>query len=393
MVRPFLASVVVLVFVASSIAVIQQQLHQSPASPSSRTSLRVTRRLQQENEQVLDAEALVLKELTNSLCGEDAEGASKHPPLVYDKCDPNGVLNVIPLMGGLTNALKFVLLGSIMSYEEGRCFYVDEEKADLNPVRNGTREGFIQKYMEPIGLPKDHPYVIKAFAEGRVQVRSWPDYWLDEGTRRVYGKKYDIPMLGYADIEGHQLKRAFIRRMWRPLPQYREATCNSLKKHDLGDEFIAFSVRRGDKSLEKFAYTSLSKYIDSAQNQMSLRFSGKAAPKIFVATDDCTVMPSFREMRPSWHFLSECDKDEQQTQEDTAGFALADVKNWGDNEQDAHFRKFFVEMYAMATSKILIGITYTNVSWWVFFLRPFRHSFILLDKKEGTSDLDILSKW
>jgi hypothetical protein len=102
-------------------------------------------------------------------------------------------------------------------------------------------------------------------------------------------------------------------------------------------------------------------------------------------------MASFREMRPSWRFVSECDAE--QKSQHVAGFALDDVKNWGNDAQNSHFKKFFVEMYAMATSKVLIGVSYTNVSWWVYFLRPFRHSFILLDKAEGTSDLEALSVW
>jgi hypothetical protein len=265
--RPFLITVLSVAFIGS-IAVVQQQWQSSSPSSSLR---RTSRRLDEEQQQVrlvpvqqlkLDAEALVLKELTHSLCDIDED--PKFPPLAYDNCDPNGVLNVIPLMGGMTNALKMVLLGAIMSFEEGRCFYVDEEEAHLNPLKDGQREGFIQKYMQPIGLPKDHPYVVNAFKHGLIHRRTYLDYWISTDKRRIYGNKYDIPKLGYGDIEGHQLKRAFIRRMWRPLPQYKEATCNSLKSHDLGDEFIALSVRRGDKSLEKFAYTSLDKYIDAA---------------------------------------------------------------------------------------------------------------------------------
>jgi hypothetical protein len=289
----------------------------------------------------------------------------------------------------MTNALKMVVLGTIMSFEEGRCFYVDESRSSLNVVKNGTTEGFINKYMETIGLEKDDPFVQQSFKTGKVETRVWNEYWDDLTMRRVYNKMYNLPYLGYENIEGHQLKREIIRRLWRPLPEFREATCQALDQHNLGDEYLAFSVRRGDKSLEKFAFTELKDYIAYAEAQ-AYRFGGQV-PKIFVATDDCTVMKEFRQMRPTWTFVSECDKEEEKQQEQ--GFALADVKTWDEEQQEAHFKKFFVEIYALALAKVFIGVSYTNVSWWVYFMRPFRHSFILLNKPSHAQDHDVLDNW
>ena len=340
-------------------------------------SFRKTRFLNQE-----EWNHTALKTLTNDTCA-----ANYGPPrLVYNNCSDDAILNIIPLFGGMTNALKMVLLGALMSFEEGRCFYVDESTAHLNPMKNGTKDGFIDKYMEPIGLPKDHPYVKKAFLEKRVQVRPWDEYWGPLNLRRVEGSHYEN-ILGYENVEGHELKRAFIRRMWRLLPKYREATCDSLQQYELGDEFMAFSVRRGDKTLEKFAYTRLPAYLASAEDQM--QHFGDKMPNIFVATDDCTVMPHFRELRPDWHFVSECDKDGMHAN----GFAIADIHKWDEDKEDAHFRKFFVEVYALATSKVFIGVGYTNVAWWVLFLRPSSDNFILLDKPEGRTDQSIFTNW
>jgi len=212
--------------------------------------------------------------------------------------------------------------------------------------------------------------------------------------RRVYGRHYTIPKLGYTDLDGHQIKRDMLRRMWRLIPKVRKDTCNSLDQYNLGDEYMSFSVRRGDKTLEKFAYTELSEYITEAENNL-YRYpnymKNLVVPKIFVATDDCTVLPEFRKMRPDWTFLSECDK-EKKSDVDT-GFALSDVHNWGRDEQAAHFGKFFVEIYALTGAKVFIGVAYTNVSWWVYFLRPFRHSFILLDKPKGEKDNVVFDHW
>merc|ERR1711862_1020757 len=104
------------------------------------------------------------------------------------------------------------------------------------------------------------------------------------------GNKYTIPKLGYTEMDGHDIKRDMLRRMWRPLPEVRKATCSSLDGYNLGDEYMAFSVRRGDKTEEKFAYTELSEYITEAENNLyryPSYMNNLVVPKIFVATDDC----------------------------------------------------------------------------------------------------------
>jgi hypothetical protein len=341
---------------------------------------------QEKGNQVVESDFIVtaLTRVANELCATDFD----YPPLNYSDCPPDSILNIIPLVGGMTNALKLILMGALMSHDEGRCFYVDESRARLNPLKNGTKAGFIQKYMEPIGLTRDHPFVQRAYMRRRVrtQVRWWNHYLNNMTLGRTLYKEYpDIPMIGYAS-EAHQLKRVFIRRMWRLLPLYRESTCKSLLDYDLGGvEFMAFSVRRGDKGMEGFVFTPLSEYIEAAEDQKK-EFGG-IVPKIFVATDDCRVMNEFRDLRPDWVFVSECDKDQKQQQSIT-GFVLGEVHQWDKDTEDAHFRKFFVEIYALVISKVYVGVGYTNVAWWIFFLRPFHYNFILLDKPETRTFLE-----
>jgi hypothetical protein len=123
-------------------------------------------------------------------------------------------------------------------------------------------------------------------------------------------------------------------------------------------EYIAFSIRRGDKgTVEKFEFLPMNKYIDEAETVIKERFGG-IAPPIFVATDDCTVLATLRKVRPTWTFISECDSHAT-----AEGFALQDMQKWTKKDYDDHFGKFFVELYAMANSKVFIGISYTNVSW------------------------------
>lgn len=307
-------------------------------------------------------------------------------PLPYEKCAPDSTLNVIKLHGGMTNALRSVLLAAIMSFEEGRCFYVDEEQSHLNV--GGT--GFLNKYFEPIGLQKDHPFVLKAYAEQRLQVRDWLDFWNTLEQRKAFSTHVNIPSLDYHGMEGHYLKRIMMRRLWRPLPQVRDSTCRALENHGLSKTFMAFSVRRGDKTIEKFSFTQLSDYIYKADEVIGSRYGGNAPP-IFVATDDCTVMPTFRDMRPDWRFESECPEDQQH--ENARGFVINDMYNWSSDQTSQHFRKFFVELFALATSDVYIGVAYTNVAWWAFFMRPKRGDFHLLDKSEKLDDAGLFNNW
>jgi len=337
----------------------------------------------------------ILTKLHDDMCSEWWNA----PPLPYENCDPNAPVNSIALFGGLTNALKLVLLSAVGSWEENRCFIVDESESHLNPPdKNGVRHGFIHKYMEPIGLQLDHPLVVKAREENRIEKRDWSEFWTAMSARRAYGQVSKLPNLGFGEIEGHDLKRNLIRRMWRPHQKYRQSSCSAMEDtHGLkAGEYIAFSVRRGDKSEEKFAFTELKHYIDEVQKHLH-RFDSfvtdHIVPKIFVATDDCSVMSEFREMRPNWTFVSECDVEDNSKAAAQNGFALRDFKDWGAVAEDAHFTKFFTEIYALTMSKVFIGVGYTNVAWWVYFLRPFRHSFILLDKPKGQPDERVFNFW
>jgi len=320
------------------------------------------------------------------------------PPLPYDICKDKSKVNSVPLYGGLTNSLKMVLLGTILSFEEDRCFYVDESASELihrdgddNNSNNNNNDSsasplsFINRYFEPIGLPAGGEVVQAAMRSNNVEARDWKVVWSITRNRRMYGQTYNIDSLHYPNMEGHFLKRTMLRRMWRPLPHIRQTTCAGLADHIAGEEFMTFSVRRGDKaSEENFSFASVQQYIDMAEQAIPSHFGGRV-PTIFVATDDCTAMVEFRTLRPTWRFVSECDK---QTQDAAghAGFALADMKAWSQTDTDAHYAKFFVELYAMATAKYFIGVWYTNVSWWAQFMRdPDRTTFLMLDTP-GTSD-------
>ncbi|KAI2507399.1 hypothetical protein MHU86_7012 [Fragilaria crotonensis] len=305
------------------------------------------------------------KALKFNLPGSAAEWCSPPilPPLPYDTCTDKTVINSLPLYGGLTNSLKMLLLGVILSFEENRCFFVDESQSELLK-REDPRESLdslINRYFEPIGLPYNSNVVQTAKQNQKIDIRDWKVVWEMFRNRRMYGQVDNIASLHYPNIEGHLLKRVMMRRMWRPLPRIREETCAGLANHIQGQEFMTFSVRRGDKaSQENFSFATMQQYIDTAEQVIPGHFGGKV-PIIFVATDDCTAMKEFRDLRPSWRFVSECDREQQAVGH--GGFALADMAKWSQKDTDAHYSKFFIELYAMATAKFFIGVWYTNVSW------------------------------
>ena len=173
--------------------------------------------------------------------------------------------------------------------------------------------------------------------------------------------------------------------MWRPLPSVREQTCKRFYQLLGRQDFLAMSVRRGDKTTENFDFVSMETYILAAEAAIRDKFEN-IPPVIFVATDDCTVLPTLRSSRPTWRFLSECDNSHQE------GFDLRDMAKWGETEYDEHYGKFFSELFAMAASKYWIGVTYTNVSWFVFFMRGGKmENFELLDAPAGTNQ--VLQNW
>jgi hypothetical protein len=249
---------------------------------------------------------------------------SVFPPLNYNSCNPEDTVYQIAFMAGLTNGLKMMLLMVIAAFEENKCFFVTENHNHLLIREDKTQEleTFLGRYFEPIGISKTDPIVKKARQENRIQKMDWQDYWNHEEKRRTHGRLNNITSLGYENIESTILKKVMLQRMWRLLPQVREDSCSSLEMHNLEEEYMAFSVRRGDKDTEGFEFSKPQDYIGAAEQARDAHFGGKM-PKIFVATDDCAVMGELRSMRPEWLFESECDRSDGHS-----GFILADMKKW-----------------------------------------------------------------
>jgi len=98
------------------------------------------------------------------------------------------------------------------------------------------------------------------------------------------------------------------------------------------------------------------------------------------------MIEEFRELKPDWTFLSECDKMklDEESKDSQSGYVLEDMVDWDLKTTDAHYAKFFTELFALATAKYYVGVAYTNVAWWAFFMRPDRSSYELIDREQPT---------
>jgi hypothetical protein len=306
-------------------------------------------------------------------------------PLPFEECNIDDIIYRIPLFGGMTNAIKMVLLAVIQSFEENRCFFIDESSSHLNNFDkvHYYENGFYARYFERIGLSHEDPRVQKALKENRIRSLTWEEVWVNSKYRRIHNEVSSIPSLGYQDVPGHELKAIMLRRMWRPLPAVRKAACARVTRLVGNDTYIGMSVRRGDKDTELFEFVDMKDYITAAENLFQRpEYSNSSVPTIFVASDDCTVLQELRSKRPHWRFVSECENLHQ------SGFVLTEMANWKLSDYDAHYEKFFTELFALYGASYVFGVAYTNVAWFLYFMRGGKPvNFELLDKPPKESQI------
>ena len=302
-------------------------------------------------------------------------------PLPFDKCRHSDTIFRIGVHGGLTNAIHFILKGAIWAFEEEMCLFVDKiEPQGSKMAERETPEGninpFLSRYFELIGLPVDSDLVQKAknqhnfFDVGYHQIQ-FHEYGKHSGGLQIENypdrqKLRDIQPLELYQKDNIWLKKYILRRLIRFRAEQRNQACERLAVHDLTDEYIALSVRRGDKALEYGVEASMNPYIEKAEMAIKTHFGGRV-PMIYVASDDCTVMNDFRSLRPNWKFISECDK----AQDASSGFVIDEMKYWTLKQTDQHYQKFIAELIAMASAKFWIGVSTTNVSLFVYWMRQY----------------------
>lgn len=295
--------------------------------------------------------------------------------------------------GGLTSYLNKILRVALWAAEDDACFYIDEEEGRMNaklgyriPEENFVH-GFLDRYFEHMGVWKSQYDEMVEANSVKVINPSVPDiashefgkHGLLHAQPSVRYRARSIPKFGYNEMDSISLKKHFLRRIFRIKPIVREFACQKLEAHPgLENEYMALSIRRGDKVTEFELVKTVEPYIEKAETAITTHFGG-IPPTFFVATDDCTVMQEFREARPNWNFVSECDK---LTEAD--GFVFKDMTEWTEEQTDHHFTKFIAEMIAMASAKYWIGVSTTNVSYWIYFMRSLRahdDTFEFVDKE------------
>ncbi len=179
----------------------------------------------------------------------------------------------------------------------------------------------------------------------------------------VRHKKRSIKSLHAYDKDNIWLRKWMLRRLFRIKKHVQSTACSKLNDMNLNEEYIALSIRRDDKYLEYEVEKSLQPYIDKAEIAIQKLFGGKV-PTIFVASDDCSVMSEIRGLRPKWKFVGTCDDASEEN-----GFVLTSMLNWTEQQTDRHYTKFITEMIALASAKYFIGVSTTNVAFWVYFMR------------------------
>mmetsp|Transcript_8066 Transcript_8066/g.17481 ORF Transcript_8066/g.17481 Transcript_8066/m.17481 type:complete len:432 (-) Transcript_8066:121-1416(-) len=322
-------------------------------------------------------------------CHPPEEDEFPAPPIDYTQCE-NPQLIHMDINGGMTAYLNKILKVAIWAAKDNSCFYINEEKGTLSETDGGdfyshSKLGyrlffgrdmyiipFLTRYFGQMGLEKSQFEEMVASGKYNVITPSPMEIKRQDlggkfGLTTTDNKKRfqltSIPQLGYNDVDRISLKKHFLRRMFRINPDVRDHACNRLASQGLDDDYIALSVRRGDKETETTILHTVDKYIELAEAAVNSHFGGNI-PTFFVATDDCTVMDEFREARPQWIFVSECDNASEET-----GFVYGEMKYWNEEQTDAHFHKFITEMIGMASAKYWIGVASTNVSYWVYFMR------------------------
>ena len=309
------------------------------------------------------------------------------PPIDYNNCESSQLIHM-DINGGMTSQLNKILKVAIWAAMDNSCFYINEEmygshfahsKLGYREFDNGKEEYWwiLDRYFDQMGIRKPRWEYMMDTTKGKQF--DMIDPGPGEIAQHDFGGKgsltsndpkqrfrlRSIPSLGYIDVDNISLKKHFLRRMFRIKQPVRDMACEHLTSQGLAnDDYMALSIRRGDKVTETAVLETVDPYIKEAEKAIELYFGG-AVPTMFVATDDCAVMQEFRDQRPDWTFVSECDNATEEN-----GFVYKEMKHWTEEQTDAHFHKFIAEMIGMASAKHWIGVPTTNVSYWIYFMRP-----------------------
>ncbi|KAL7529880.1 hypothetical protein ACHAXR_003205, partial [Thalassiosira sp. AJA248-18] len=214
-------------------------------------------------------------------CRPPEEDAHPSPPIDYNQCEDDGQLIDMDINGGMTSQLNKILKVAIWAARDKSCFFVNEEKGEkhfshskLGYRMDGNGEdyyipNFFDRYFEHMGLEKS-----EFLARGKGSLTT------NDLSRRF--RLRSLPQLGYVDVNNIALKNFFLRRLFRIKPHVREHACNKLASQGLDNEYIALSIRRGDKETETEILDTVAPYVREAEAAIKSHFGGEV-PTFFVA--------------------------------------------------------------------------------------------------------------
>ena len=155
----------------------------------------------------------------------------------------------------------------------GVCFFVNEQGG--SPAKLAARDPpektifpFLERYFEPIGLPRDspklewakktHTFVSPSYHQIQNHEFGKHSGGLTHFDNPIRFKKRTIENLNMYDKDNIYLKKYMMRRLFRILPDMRSIACSRLSALGLQEEYIALSVRRGDKVRSVIKYPTCS---------------------------------------------------------------------------------------------------------------------------------------
>ena len=300
-------------------------------------------------------------------------------PLDTFRCKNRTSLGCITLTGGSGFASAFfqVLQGVAAALALDMCFFLDESFTQL---RHPSKKSFWNEYFEPFGLPVPKPDALKKmrgdqpglhqskWSHGRSPIVQLSFGWWPGGQGQMQELVTPLNPGGYfhsvalqetslkESLHGQRLEadRELVRKVIRYRPSVGQAICSRFSHLGLRPDYIAITIRRGDKTLEvkhgNAVFAPISWYV-----QVIEHLSGaQDAPQVFVTTDDGSTVQELREFRPNWEILSVAPGNE-------TGFFLNDFGKQSQSHMHDHMMKFFLEVHAIANARYFIGTKTTNV--------------------------------
>jgi len=324
----------------------------------------------------------------NVVCSATTSGSGctiDAPCRVMGSCEPDPRQNLTPLetfrctnrttLGAITlppgsgfgSSFQQVLNGIAAALQLDICFFIDERYSHL---RHASWKSFWSKYFEPMGIPVPAASMFRGFEHGGwidgrhpfLQLSAWRKQKgvvelrtpLNPGgfVHRVALQETSLKHVLHG--QGLTAKQELVRKVIRYRAWVGNSICSRFSALGLRPDYIAITVRRGDKVLEVRAGHAVAAPI-SWYVQIIEHLSGEDVPQVFVATDDASSVQELRDYRPRWEILSVSPANE-------TGFVLNELRTLSASNIKEQQLKHFLELHALANARYFVGTQTTTVT-------------------------------